>query len=554
MALTKTHNRMIAGASANVKDFGAVGDGVTDDTVAIQAAIDSGNRVYLPKGTYSVSSSLTLTFDSYLEGEVPEATILSYTGTTGSCIELGRARTTIKNLYILNSNTSYVGVIGESAPTDATATGIIYNSGAGTDRVVLEQVIVRGFDVGLSLKKSVWVSANCCHFESNNKSILLEVTTGAANTDWFNNLVMFSNCKIKHTATLGFEGGGLGVSFTNTEVSNNPIGIYFKGTGAGVNTSNGGFFHSYAEGNPITFKIEDAEFNVVNSFIALAGTIPTAYNAMFELYGRVHLFVDGNKDWGYSDYIYWFDVTSYDNPEVFVTDRGISTNGGNVTTALTNKYEGLRNYLTGFGGSNTVAAEKNIALYSNTTIPATPTRFETDNFGSNDVATLAVDNNGEQNDTYLILGNTRPTSLAGDRAVLGFAYNTSSTSTDSNGILASYIASVTTEDESAGGNIRSSELVFATSNRSVSSAPIQSFKLDATGNFKPIKANFRIGDTTNFVDRLYTDTCFISSGSGSPEGVLTATVGSIYTRTDGGTGTTLYVKESGTGNTGWVAK
>lgn len=44
------------------------------------------------------------------------------------------------------------------------------------------------------------------------------------------------------------------------------------------------------------------------------------------------------------------------------------------------------------------------------------------------------------------------------------------------------------------------------------------------------------------------------NGTGSPEGVVTAPVGSLYTRTDGGAGTTLYVKESGTGNTGWVAK
>ena len=43
-------------------------------------------------------------------------------------------------------------------------------------------------------------------------------------------------------------------------------------------------------------------------------------------------------------------------------------------------------------------------------------------------------------------------------------------------------------------------------------------------------------------------------GTGAPNGVVTAPVGTIYTRTDGGTGTTLYVKESGTGNTGWVAK
>ncbi len=40
----------------------------------------------------------------------------------------------------------------------------------------------------------------------------------------------------------------------------------------------------------------------------------------------------------------------------------------------------------------------------------------------------------------------------------------------------------------------------------------------------------------------------------APEGSVTANVGSIYLRTDGGAGSTFYVKESGTGNTGWVAK
>lgn len=44
------------------------------------------------------------------------------------------------------------------------------------------------------------------------------------------------------------------------------------------------------------------------------------------------------------------------------------------------------------------------------------------------------------------------------------------------------------------------------------------------------------------------------TGSGTPEGAVTAPVGSLFTRTDGGANTTLYVKESGAGNTGWVAK
>lgn len=46
----------------------------------------------------------------------------------------------------------------------------------------------------------------------------------------------------------------------------------------------------------------------------------------------------------------------------------------------------------------------------------------------------------------------------------------------------------------------------------------------------------------------------IHGGAGTPEGVVSAPVGSLYLRTDGGAGTSLYVKQTGTGNTGWVGK
>jgi anti-anti-sigma regulatory factor len=45
----------------------------------------------------------------------------------------------------------------------------------------------------------------------------------------------------------------------------------------------------------------------------------------------------------------------------------------------------------------------------------------------------------------------------------------------------------------------------------------------------------------------------IIKGAGSPEGSITAPIGSIFQSTGGGSGTTLYIKESGAGNTGWVA-
>lgn len=54
MSLTKARYRMIDGASANVRDFGAKGDGVTDDTAAFQAAVNTLQKVYIPNGSYVI--------------------------------------------------------------------------------------------------------------------------------------------------------------------------------------------------------------------------------------------------------------------------------------------------------------------------------------------------------------------------------------------------------------------------------------------------------------------------------------------------------------------
>ena len=61
MALTKAHYRMIAGSPVNVKDFGAVGDGVADDTAAFNAAIATGKDVLIPDtgNSYKITGALT---------------------------------------------------------------------------------------------------------------------------------------------------------------------------------------------------------------------------------------------------------------------------------------------------------------------------------------------------------------------------------------------------------------------------------------------------------------------------------------------------------------
>lgn len=60
MSLTKATYSLINGAPINVLDFGAVGDGVADDTAAIQAAVTAASNnasVYFPAGTYLVGAA-----------------------------------------------------------------------------------------------------------------------------------------------------------------------------------------------------------------------------------------------------------------------------------------------------------------------------------------------------------------------------------------------------------------------------------------------------------------------------------------------------------------
>lgn len=52
-------------------------------------------------------------------------------------------------------------------------------------------------------------------------------------------------------------------------------------------------------------------------------------------------------------------------------------------------------------------------------------------------------------------------------------------------------------------------------------------------------------------DSLKIGNATLRSGTGTPEGAVTGAVGDLFLRTDGALGTTLYTKQSGSGNTGW---
>lgn len=99
-----------------VKDFGAIGDGVTDDTAAIQAAINSGaEKIHVPKGTYLFTPPLAVNFsDISLVGEGIGDSVLKPTAVAEPAIHVGRGANvsgfTLEHIYIQGNSTCTAGL------------------------------------------------------------------------------------------------------------------------------------------------------------------------------------------------------------------------------------------------------------------------------------------------------------------------------------------------------------------------------------------------------------------------------------------------------------
>jgi hypothetical protein len=87
----------------SVKRFGAVGDGVTDDTAAIQLALDSSLSVFFPSTApnyYKTTGTLTVRSGSRLYGDEQQASIIGAWGADGFTVPAGTANVSFENLEI----------------------------------------------------------------------------------------------------------------------------------------------------------------------------------------------------------------------------------------------------------------------------------------------------------------------------------------------------------------------------------------------------------------------------------------------------------------------
>lgn len=113
----------------NVKDFGAVGDGVHDDTVAIQASLNhaniTGKTLIFPKGTYVTSETLNIA-SCIVDG--CNSSII-YTGTDKAINITDGWMLKIYNLLIQGTNNADYGIYADGKLNASLFQNIIINGG-----------------------------------------------------------------------------------------------------------------------------------------------------------------------------------------------------------------------------------------------------------------------------------------------------------------------------------------------------------------------------------------------------------------------------------------
>ena len=151
--------------TVSVNDFGAVGDGVADDTAAIQATITAvgiaGGCIYFPKGTYKITSQLVI-YDSNIRlvGDGFKNTTIA-----ASSASFNMMRTTNGKSFISILDLSFLG----GATTNATAQyGIIGGTTATdeTSNVLIENCRFSNSNNGIVLCSGKYWKVNNCYFDT----------------------------------------------------------------------------------------------------------------------------------------------------------------------------------------------------------------------------------------------------------------------------------------------------------------------------------------------------------------------------------------------------
>ena len=474
-AVNRPFNQKLA-EQISVKDFGAVGDGVTDDTAAINATMAyafsiyqttistfapirfGGTTVYMPEGTYITSATINLPTGVSLVGAGNFSTIISSSYDGYIIRNEGAAGTYTNN----GSGIKDIVIIGDRTKTNQVGVGLLRDNQGYYSNVVVFKTGSHGF-----------VLKQCLQTYLDNIEVVQCV--------------------------------GIGLKIDLGQISwADPTSNGFPSNA--VCCMNSHFFQNDAEGIYLTGEVSGSVFySCVAEYNYNSSPPNTGYNIRLDCNTLTpNQFTNAWCEGPCKSHIY------------------VDTGSGSQANRFTN----LNHYSDGSTGN------VDRAIIVNT-------------------GTLIVENAYGQGAPYkLINGSIAPfrvTKATGLIRVNNVAGNTISDNRfveDETGATTGLLANVRMDNFGATYVLGSTSGTFG---------QISQQYLNETQSFPFLQIvpgfGLMIGNGTA------APTAQILSSTGSPNGAITASPGSLYLNTSGGAGTTLYIKESGVGTaTGWVAK
>ena len=247
-----------------VNDFAATGDGVTDDTAAIQAAIDSlsAGVVYIPSGTYLVDS-LTLKETVAIRGANDGSTILKARSNSINMLTMSASSATKTHVDI--SNIKFNG----NSKTSVTA---VYLNGVSSSNrisyVRIKDLHVTGCNEGLHLYYCANTNITDCFVTNTAYGVHLDM---CADTD-------VVATKVQNGSNAGFYivgGGGAydeGVRLVGCSTNGQQVGLWVNGQDWGI--AEGCSFTTSSGGSGIFQSATN--WSITGSEFAVAGGTPAA--------------------------------------------------------------------------------------------------------------------------------------------------------------------------------------------------------------------------------------------------------------------------------------
>lgn len=279
----------------NVKDYGAVGDGVTDDSAAIQSVLDLKGYVYIPAGTYKIVTPLQVYSDTWIAGDqtmtkmigsgIGEGDIGIFTIWSESRSD-ARKNIKISDLHIENAD-GYGVHVGQSRDLGNVVV---------VDNILLDNLdvtnCVRGLDFRHGLNATEWLETNgkglfkateCKVYENSEVGICcggvtVHIIGCTVKDNGLENITLDNGCRysiVENCLLVDARGGvgalGTGYAGKENKIVNNTI-IQTTGTGWGIIASD---HNELSSGNTYRGLIISGNYIYAKSY-ALWLSVPAA--------------------------------------------------------------------------------------------------------------------------------------------------------------------------------------------------------------------------------------------------------------------------------------